>query len=259
MPIITLLTDFGDKDGFVGTMKGVILSINPSAQIIDIAHHIAAGDIHSGAFVLANSYSYFPGNTIHVVVVDPGVGSDRRALCVQTGGHYFVAPDNGVLKWIFKDNPGARVFELTRQKYFLDKISCTFHGRDIFAPVAAYLSTGTEISQFGHKIQDYVKGNWPKYNVTDKKITGEIIHIDRFGNLVTNIAANDFNPEKFDRLKLPRHTINVLNDAYNLLSGNKPFAIIGSHGFIEIAVKDSSAAELLNYDNGTVIELYLKG
>ncbi len=259
MPIITLLTDFGDRDGFVGTMKGVILSINPLVQIIDLAHHIDAGDINSGAFVLAQNCSYFPENTIHVVVIDPGVGSDRRTLCAQAGGHYFVAPDNGVLKWIFKDNPGAQVFELTQRKYFLKTISHTFHGRDIFAPVAAYLSTGVDISQFGDKIQDYVKGTWPEYKVSGKKITGEIIHIDRFGNLVSNIAANDFDRKKFDRLKLARHTIFALNDSYDRMPGNMPFAIIGSHGFIEIAVKDNSAAKLLKYHNGTVIELYLKG
>ncbi len=259
MPIITLLTDFGDRDGFVGTMKGVIVSINPLVQIIDIAHDVTAGDINSGAFVLAHSYSYFPKNTIHVVVIDPGVGSKRRALCVQAGEYYFVAPDNGVLKWIFKNNPDAIVVELSQQKYFLKNISCTFHGRDIFAPVAAYLSTGIEISQFGNTIQDYVKGTWPKYIITDKKITGEIIHVDRFGNLISNIAAKDFELNNFESITLPGHRVNTMNNSYNQLPNNQPFAIIGSHGYIEIAVKDNSAAQLLNYNNGTVIELYLKG
>jgi len=259
MPVITLLTDFGDRDGFVGTMKGVILSINPSARIIDIAHDIPSGDIHTGAFVLSRSYSYFPENTIHVVVIDPGVGTKRRALCVHAGAQYFVGPDNGVLKWIFKDNPDAKVVELTQQNYFLSTISHTFHGRDIFAPVAAYLSSGIAIGNFGHAVQDYVKGTWPKYIVSAKKISGEIIHVDRFGNLISNIAAKDFKLHEFEYIKLPGHSINKINNSYDRMPVNQAAAIIGSHGFVEIAVKNNSAAQMLNYSKGTTIELYLKG
>jgi len=259
MPIITLLTDFGYQDGFVGTMKGVLLSINPAVQIIDIAHDLSPGDINSGAFVLAHTYSYFPAKTINVVIVDPGVGSDRRALCVQTDNYYFVAPDNGVLKWIFKDNPDANVVELSQKKYFLENISNTFHGRDIFAPVAAYLSKGINISQFGNIIKDYNKGTLPKYIIAKNKILGEIIHIDRFGNLISNISAKDFSRDKIERIKLPRHILYTINNSYNQLPDKQPFAITGSHGSIEIAIYDNNAANVLNYKIGTPIELYLKG
>ncbi|MDQ3181688.1 MAG: SAM-dependent chlorinase/fluorinase [Acidobacteriota bacterium] len=196
-PIIALLTDFGTKDYFVGAMKGVILSINPGAKIIDITHEIPPQDISSGSFTLRACYKNFPSETIFVAVVDPGVGSNRKAIICETKNHLFLAPDNGLLSFIFDEAATFRVYKLENEKFFKHPVSSTFHGRDIFAPVAAHLSNGLKANEFGSEIYDFVRfeENKPR-KVSDKGIEAEIIHTDRFGNLITNLMQKDL-PERF--------------------------------------------------------------
>src|SRR3990172_9348844 len=194
-PIITLLTDFGTADPFVASMKGVILSINPKATIVDITHEIPPHGIRQAAFVLKSAYRYFPKGTIHVVVVDPGVGGPRKPLLAVTPQAFFIAPDNGVLIYIYHHNPSTRVYELTAKRYRLKDYSSTFDGRDLFAPAAARLSKGITPAQMGLKIARYLKFPIPRPRRLGKNgLQGQVIHIDRFGNLITNITAEDLKP-----------------------------------------------------------------
>jgi len=255
MSIITLLTDFGARDGFVGVLKGVILSFNPHAHIIDIAHEIAPGDIDAGAFVLASAYSSFPPDTIHVIVIDPGVGTSRKPLCVRANSYYFVAPDNGILKWILFAHPDALVMELTKPQFFKTPVSNTFHGRDIFAPVAAHLSLGIPMSQLGKPYTAFDRGVIPVLRQGNESIAGEIIYIDRFGNLVSNIPGGYLQDKNITKIVLPRHTISCLSPSYQS-AGSGPLALIGSHGFLEIALDGNNANEILHYGIGTVIKVY---
>jgi len=254
MSIITLLTDFGARDGFVGALKGVILSLNPDAQLVDIAHEIAPGDIDAGAFVLASSYSSFPPETIHVAVIDPGVGTTRKPLAVRANSHYFVAPDNGILKWILSAHPDALVIELTESQYFKTLVSNTFHGRDIFAPVAAHLSLGVPIARMGIPCTTFERGVIPALRHEGKRISGEIIYIDRFGNLVSNIPAGNLQGKIITGIAMPRHTISRLSSSYRN-SDDGLVALIGSHGFLEIALDGNNASEILHYGIGTVIDV----
>ena len=187
--IITLTTDFGMSDAFVGAIKGVILGINPNAQIVDVSHEIPPQDIDRAAFVVKSAASCFPKGTIHVVVVDPGVGTERPVLAVRTEGGVFLAPDNGVLKYIFAGHPGAEVFNVTRSEYFRGRVSRTFHGRDIFAPVAAHLSKGLAPEKLGSPFADFERGSVARPVRSPNRIAGVIIAFDRFGNGITNIPA----------------------------------------------------------------------
>jgi len=187
MSVISLITDFGQKDNFVGVMKSVILSINPTAKIVDVCHEVKPHDILTGAFLLKSSFKYFPKGSLHLVVVDPGVGSERKKLLVKTKDYYFVAPDNGVLSLALKGQAPSKIIEITNKKYFLKPASDTFHGRDIFAPVAAYLSEGKNLSTFGKRIKSIKELRLSQPQITSKALAGEIIYIDRFGNLVSNI------------------------------------------------------------------------
>ena len=236
MRAITLLTDFGSADYFVGAMKGVILSINPQAVITDITHEIPAQDVAAGAFTLLAAYDTFPAGTIHVAVVDPGVGSERRAIAVSSGGYFFVGPDNGIFTYIYDRNPQFEAFHITEAKYFRHPVSTTFHGRDIFAPIAAALSTGLAPSSLGARISDPIQ--------LFKPTEPHIIHIDRFGNLITNITRDMF-PEGA-RLVVNGELIRGYRRFYaDEAGGPEPFAIWGSAGFLEIAENHGSAAELL--------------
>ena len=251
--IITLLTDFGERDGFIGTMKGVILSINPKATIVDISHEIPAQDIEAGAFVLNNSYRYFPRGTIHVAVVDPGVGSNRKILAVQSDDYFFIAPDNQVLKYIFHASETLTVIEVLNKEFFLNKISQTFHGRDIFAPVAAHLSTDVGIEQLGQKkIEKYDRGIIHRPIITEATINGEIIYCDKFGNLISNIQA-----ELIDRpissIQMGSIKINRLSNSYAEVDVNLPLAIIGSSGYLEIAIRNGNAKRQLLLDQGAKV------
>lgn len=187
--IITLTTDFGFSDPFVGIMKGVMLRINPSLQVVDITHQIEPYNILEAALILGSYYSYYPPGTIHVVVVDPGVGSQRRPILAWTKDYYFIAPDNGVLSRVYQDTRFQGVRELTARQYFLEEISSSFHGRDVFSPVAAWLTTGVEHATLGEKVEDYVRLDIPQPKwVAENEIQGEIVYVDRFGNLTSNIS-----------------------------------------------------------------------
>jgi S-adenosylmethionine hydrolase len=255
--VITLLTDFGQRDGFVGTMKGVILSICPEAKIVDISHEIEPQNIDAAAFVLNNSYKYFPCGTIHVVVIDPGVGSKRQIVCVSAFEHLFLAPDNGVLKYIYREYPEAEMVQVSNKKYFLHRISQTFHGRDIFAPVAAYLAQGVDFKDLGPPVEDCEKGRLPELTESPQGIQGEVVYIDHFGNLITNIPRERL--EKYDiksiEIHLKQWTIKGLCNSY--MEGNKdaPIALIGSSGFLEISVKLGNAKAFLKCAEGDKIRV----
>src|ERR1043166_3125759 len=182
--LITLLTDFGTRDWFAGTMKGVILGINSRAAIVDVTHQIAPGDIRSAAFALRASYKFFPKGTIHVVVVDPGVGRARKGMVVRTRDYFFVGPDNGVLSWALGGQKILHIGALENHDYFLPSVSCTFHGRDIFAPVAAHLGRGVQIQKFGPPLKNIVRLPWPSVRKSGGVIQGEVVYVDHFGNAI---------------------------------------------------------------------------
>lgn len=238
--VIALLTDFGTRDYFVGAMKGAILSIAPKASIIDITHDIEPQDIRGAALTFAACYQDFPQGTVFVVVVDPGVGSNRRAIAATSGGYHFVAPDNGVLSFVLAKN--ARLYELTNRKYFAREVSNTFHGRDIFAPVAGHLSSGISPSECGPEIDDPVLFEFPRpFRISDKVFSAEIIHIDHFGNLLTNLTPADL-PTEF-HIEMKGVTIERNLGYYAEAKSDEPFSILGSAGFLEIVVNQRSAKE----------------
>ena len=242
--IITLLTDFGEIDGFVGAMKGVILSINPNAKIIDISHEIPAQDIEAGAFVFRRTYHYFPKGTIHIVVIDPGVGSERKILAVQSSDYFFITPDNQVLKYILNSDETLTVVEVLNKEFFLNSVSQTFHGRDIFAPVAAHLSIGVPINKLGHKTNNFDRGKIDQPIITQTSIIGSIIYIDKFGNLITNIGQNLIK-KSVSSIQIGQTHIRKLSTSYSEAEVNQPLALIGSSGFLEIAVRNGNASERL--------------
>lgn len=242
--IIALLTDFGTKDYFVGAMKGVILRIDPNVRIVDITHEVAPQNIRSAGFTLRACYRNFPVGTIFVAVVDPGVGSQRRAILVETADYYFIAPDNGLLGFVFHEAQRFRVFELTDRQYFAAEVSATFHGRDIFAPVAAHLSAGLDPTEFGGEISDFVhfQENRPR-RINENTTEAEIIEIDRFGNLVTNLKREDL-PEKFV-LKIGETKIHKLQSYFAEAAEGDILMIFGSAKFLEIVAFRASAENLL--------------
>jgi len=264
-PIVTLTSDFGINDHFVGTMKGVILNIAPEAKIIDISHSVQPFDILDGALAIAQAYSYFPTGTTHVVVVDPGVGTARRPLLVSTERHYLVAPDNGVLSLILDREERVKVRHITGQHYFLQPISNTFHGRDVFAPVAGYLAKGVDPAKMGDEISDYVRFSAPKPKaVDDKTFRGVVLKVDRFGNLVTNFTLSDV-PGLFQEPPVPfkiviaDREITELHNTYSEALPNEVFAILGSMGYLELAASRASAAQLLGVGKGSEVHIVLQG
>ena len=247
MRAITLLTDFGTADYFVGAMKGVILSINPEAVIVDITHEIPAQDVAAGAFTLLAACETYPAGTTHVAVVDPGVGSERRPIVVSAREHLFVGPDNGIFTYIYEHAPWYRVFHVTNKHYFREHVSTTFHGRDIFAPVAAVLSRRIDLSTLGPEISDPVRLSISRQP--------QIIHIDRFGNLITNITRDQF--KEGTRLSVNGKVISAFRNFFgeNVGEIDEPFAIWGSAGFLEIALNGRSAAQVLDVKRGDQITL----
>jgi S-adenosylmethionine hydrolase len=243
MHVITLTTDFGTRDWFVGTMKGVILGINPRAAIVDLTHEISAGGIAAGAFALAAGCHYFPKGTVHVAVVDPGVGSKRGAIAVQTANHFFVGPDNGVLSWAIAREKVRSIRRLENDRFFLQPISHTFHGRDIFAPVAAHLSRGVPIHKFGPAQKDIVRLPWPKPRVSPAGIEGEVVYIDRFGNAITNIANASVPARHAHEVRIGRRRMGAVRTFYQSVPAGQPVVVRGSSGFLEIAVNGSCAAD----------------
>jgi hypothetical protein len=263
--IVTLTTDFGISDHFVGTIKGVILEINPEAEIIDISHSVQPFDVLDGALAISQAYSYFPASTVHLVVVDPGVGTARRPIILSTERHHFVAPDNGVLSLIYGREERVHVRHVSAQHYFLQPISNTFHGRDIFAPVSAYLSKGVDSEKFGEEITDYVKFNAPKPKPVDQQtLKGVVLKADRFGNLITNITPQDApmlfgdNPSPF-KIVIGKHEITDIKTSYAEGEPGEVFAILNSMGYLEIAANRAPAAQIVGTAKGTEVSILLNG
>jgi S-adenosylmethionine hydrolase len=256
VPLITLLTDFGTEDYFVAAVKGVILASNPNARIVDMTHDIAPQDIEAGAFTLLAACPSFPPGTIHVAVVDPGVGSSRRPILIEASEQFFVGPDNGIFSYICERSSQPEIVHLTNAKYFRHPVSPTFNGRDVFAPVAAAISTGIKPSELGDKIKDYVSLKPLKAETSQSgEIIGRIIHIDRFGNCVTNITQAELTPEMIAagaKLRLKRRVVKSFRRYFAEETGSKDkvFAIWGSAGFLEIAAAQQSAAKVLSVRRG---------
>ncbi len=250
MKIITITTDFGLQDGYVASMKGVIASIAPDAKTVDITHLIPPQDLREAAYVLKSTVPYFPRGTVHLVVVDPGVGSERRAIAVATRDAFFVAPDNGVLGYVLEQAGKFEAVHLNNPHYWLDEVSHTFHGRDIFAPVAAHLANGVPLRDLGDPITDIVMLRWPRPKESASGcIEGEIVHVDRFGNLVSNIPSKMVERESWV-VKAGKVTVGGIEGSYSAVRRGEPVALIGSHGFVEVAVREGSAAEMLNLKAG---------
>jgi len=256
--LITLTTDFGLADHFVGTMKGVILGIAPRATIVDITHEIAPFQVNEGGFAIAQAYRYFPKGTVHVVVVDPGVGTSRRAVLTEAAGQYFVAPDNGVLTMIYEAETRHKVRAITNAKLALATISRTFHGRDVFAPAAAHLVRGVPPATFGKIIHDYVRLFTLKPTRIARCVwSGTILWIDRFGNLITNLHIDDFPDVKTQSIEL-RVGLEKVQHFARTFSEAEPGALVaiaGSYGYIEVAANQASAARKLGCDAGSPVEL----
>ena len=258
-PLITLTTDFGLSDPYVGVMKGVILSICPRARIVDISHGVGAFEIVEAAFTISQAYRYFPRGAVHVVVVDPGVGTSRRPIMAQAGGQHFIAPDNGALSMIYaREKHNVRA--IVNARYFLLPVSNTFHGRDVFAPVAAHLASGVAAPRFGKLIADYLRLDFDKPARTGRRAwTGAILKVDRFGNLVTNFSAADFpdlDKRAFEMAAGPQR-IHVFARHYAERGPGEPFLIMGSTGYYEISVGQASAAKTLGCAAGAPLELTL--
>ena len=266
--IITLTTDFGTEDAYVAAMKGTILGINPRATLVDISHSIEPQNIARGAFVLSTAYSYFPDGTIHMVIIDPEVGSQRRSIIVKTPKSIFVAPDNGVLSYILYHAspigyhpeaqpkglpPGLLAFEITNPIFWRHPVSSTFHGRDIFAPVVAHISLGVPLEEFGKTISSINVFPIPQPQVAESgDLIGHVLHIDRFGNIITDIQRESIPLGKF-RLEIAGQRIDSLSSAYD--QANRLLALIDSSGYLEIALKNSSAAHLLDVKIGDEVSI----
>ncbi|PYS93829.1 MAG: hypothetical protein DMF64_03430 [Acidobacteria bacterium] len=260
--LVTLLTDFGTRDYFVGAMKGALLSVNPRARVVDLTHEIPAHDITAGAFTLLAAYEAFPAQTIHVAVIDPGVGSARRPIVVATRDYFFVGPDNGLFSYVCEREQDVRVFHVTNEKFFRASVSHTFHGRDIFAPVAGALSNGVPPEELGDVITDYVRlAPLAPTRAADGTLNASIIHIDRFGNCITNITRRELSDEMIARgvcLQVGAHQVRSFRRffAESNMGVRELFAIWGSAGFLELAASCASAAQLLGVERGAVVRVH---
>ncbi len=251
--IITLTTDFGLKDSYVGEMKGAILSVNAGANIMDITHMVSPQNIIEGALVLSRAYLFYPPGTIHVAVIDPGVGSSRRPILIETEKYFFVGPDNGLFTPVFEKEKVTRVIHLVNSEYFLDEVSNTFHGRDIFGPVAAHLSMGVRPESFGTPVESPVLLELPSPVRDDMEIRGEVLYIDSFGNLITNIIGKDVVrlAEKANVMVTVKGArIRGLSATYSDGVKGDLLALVGSSGYLEIACSSRRASEMLNVREG---------
>jgi S-adenosylmethionine hydrolase len=261
LPIISLLTDFGSLDPFVGEMKAVIVTICPGARIIDLTHQVPKFNIRLGSFLLAAATQYFPAGSIHVAVVDPGVGSSRRAMVIQTKAALYVGPDNGLLVPAAQRDGILHVYELTNRSFMRDEVSLTFHGRDIFAPAAAHLASGRMPTECGPEISDYIQPSYASPAVEDKRVSCEVFHIDSFGNIVTNIPnqIEGFGVKLGDKvtlmLKKKRFSARFVR-TYSDLKDREFGVLFGSHGFLEIACREASAADRIRVRIGSVVHVY---
>ena len=257
-PIIALLTDFGTRDHYAGTMKAVVLGICADVTLVDISHDIPPHDVMTAALELAACYKYFPAGTIFLAVVDPGVGSQRRGIAVDTGDHRFIAPDNGVLTEVLKDTPPKRIVDLTERRYARATVSKTFEGRDRFAPAAAWLAKGVDLSALGRSAGDYHRLSIPTPELTDAAIIGEVIRVDQFGNLVTNIDRKLF--AKFSQsaqieMSAGPHRIGRVVSTYADAAAGEACALFGSTDHLEIALTAANAAEQLHLARGAKVTI----
>jgi S-adenosylmethionine hydrolase len=264
-PTVTLTTDFGTNDHYVGVLKGVILEITPDAQIVDISHAVQAFDVLDGALTISQAYSYFPNGTVHMVVVDPGVGSVRRPILASSDGYHFVAPDNGVLSMVYAKEERIHVRHITSEHYFRMPVSQTFHARDVFAPVAAYLAKQVDSHKFGDEIEDYVKFAAPKPKaVSPNRMRGVVLKVDRFGNLITNITPKDV-PALFKakatgfKIVVGNREITTIRQAYAEGPAGEVFGIIGSMGYLEIVANRASAAQITGAGKSSEVSIFLGG
>jgi S-adenosyl-L-methionine hydrolase (adenosine-forming) len=259
-PVITLLTDFGSADHFAGAMKGVLLGICPDAQLVDISHEVTAYAIAEAAFTLAQAWTCFPEGTVHLIVVDPGVGSARRPILAEAAGHRFVAPDNGVLTMLYDAAPVHEVREITASRYFRQPVSRTFHGRDIFAPVAAHLANGLAAAELGDLIADYLRLAFAGPARTGQKTwTGTILKADHFGNLITNFDSKTWQRlavEAFE-LKVGSCVVSRMASNYTEINAGDLFIIAGSAGFLEVSMNRGNAGQIAQSRSGDVLELLL--
>jgi S-adenosylmethionine hydrolase len=262
-PTVTLTTDFGTNDHFVGALKGVILEIVPEAQIVDISHAVQPFDVLDGALTISQAYSYFPSSTVHLVVVDPGVGTARRPIIAVSDKYYFVAPDNGVLSLVYAQEERMHVRHISSDHYFLQPVSNTFHARDIFAPVAAYLAKQVDSHKFGDEIQDFTRFAAPKPKVVDgNRMRAVILKVDRFGNLITNITPKDApmlfgaDPAPF-KLVVGNREITEIRTIYAEGAAGEVFGIMGSMGFLEIAANRGNAAQITGAGKGNEVSIIL--
>ena len=269
--VITLTTDFGFQDAYVAAMKGVILDINPKAVIVDICHSVQPQNIGQAAFLLSTAYCYFPKETIHVVVVDPEVGSQRRAIVLKAHEACFVAPDNGVLSYVVRDASdeglfhggettalprGVEAVEIANPRFWRHPVSTTFHGRDIFAPVAAHLSLGIALQELGKAIASVRVLPLPRPHPTaEGALTGHVLHVDGFGNVITNLRQQDLGVG-ISRVQVGGRHVGLVGTTYASAAPGQPVALIGSSGYLEIAVRDGSAASMLGVDVGDEVTVY---
>ena len=255
MSIITLTTDFGAADPFVGIMKGVIVGRAPTARVVDLTHGIPPHDVLAGALVLRHSVPYFPRGTIHLAVVDPGVGSERRALCVETPGALLVGPDNGLLSLAAAPGEIRRIVHLNEERFFLSPRSRTFHGRDVFAPVAAALAAGTPVEKLGSEVRDMQRLDLPPVMREAHALRGQVIYVDHFGNLATNVSAADLAGLASPRPKIAIGSLRLhgLASSYAAGAPGEPLAVLNSWGLVEIAVREGSACNRLGAGVGAPV------
>jgi S-adenosyl-L-methionine hydrolase (adenosine-forming) len=259
-PVVAMLTDFGVRDHYAGTMKGVVLGICPEASIVDITHDVPPHDVMTAALELAASYRYFPSGTVFLVVVDPGVGSSRRPLAAEAGDYRFVAPDNGVLSAVFKESAPKRVVELSERRFARPTVSRTFEGRDRFAPAAGWLAKGTELKALGRAFSDFLRLPIPDPTVTEVEVLGEVLRVDRFGNLITNIDRRTF--ERLGRpgetpleIRAGDHLVGRLVSTYADIGPGEVCSLFGSTDHLEVAANSASAADTLGLGRGAAISV----
>ncbi len=266
MSVITMLTDFGTADEYVGVMKGVLLSVCPEVSVIDISHHIDPQDVTQAALLIPGYFPYFPHGTIHIIVIDPGVGSQRAILTVQFRKHFFIAPDNGVLSLLLRDQKSDTIIRVENSNYFLKPLSATFHGRDIFAALAGHMACGTKLDVLGTRIQkqDIVQLSDLTCQVSDSgALVGKIVSIDRFGNLITNIDSIQLNAlcesdtAKQPQIQIGSLTIYGMTKTYADADPATPLVLIGSRGYMEIALNCGNAQQQLNAHKGDPIRVTL--
>ena len=258
-PLITLLTDFGSRDSYAGVLKGVIAGICPEAAVVDLTHEVPPQDIRAGAFHLLVACPYFPAGSVHLAVVDPGVGTDRRLIAVEAGGHFFMGPDNGLLRWIVERLAGDswQAVQLTAPRYWLapaSEVSHTFHGRDIMAPVAAHLAAGVGLEQLGSPVGALAGTSLPRPTRDGDWLRGEILHVDHFGNAITNIRREHVAaPGGVLRVDIGPHSLCGAVESYAGVGVGEPLVIWGSAGFLEVAVREGSAAASLSIGRGDAV------